>query len=160
MSLTDDTRSGRLHQALAEYYHSFGSGTSADRSAFLRAHPDLAPDLEAFFLEQDALAALLSPSPGPNDPPIFFGDYELMQEMARGGMGVIFEARQKSLNRRVALKMIMAGALATDNDRRRFAFEAESAASLDHPHIVPIFEVGSFHGLSYYTMKLLPSGSL
>ncbi len=93
-------------------------------------------------------------------PGSVLGDYVLLKKLGQGGMGVVFKARQKGLNRIVALKMIKAGILADHRQVRLFQIEAEAVAALDHPHIVPILDSGEHRGMLYYSMKLIDGRNL
>src|SRR5438105_2383379 len=136
--LSDSTnRDERLQALLARYLRSIEAGQPLDREQLLAEHPDLAEELQSFFRNRDAMQRLAGPlrqqgpdlgetvgGEGPSEVGVgstvrYFGDYELLAEIARGGMGVVFRARQVSLNRVVALKMILEGELATDADVRR-----------------------------------------
>jgi hypothetical protein len=184
----------RLSEVLAAYLEAIDAGWAPDRDAFLDRYPDLAPELAAFFHDQDQVAHLVHTLPPPCPPTgrgrgapggwapaeaptlpyaeapdatdlhleqfRYFGDYEIVEEIARGGMGVVFKARQRGLNRFVALKMILAGRFASPAEIQRFHREAENASHLDHPNIVPIFADGEQHGQHYFTMKLIEGGNL
>ncbi len=173
----------RLQAVLAEYRAARAAGQELTPQELLARHPEAAVPLLAWLDQHDTslvvgpldydttprppdssrvstLAFVRSPAAAGQPFPRDFGDYELVEELARGGMGVVFRARQKSLRRTVALKMILAGRLASDDQVRRFRQEAEEAGNLDHPHIVPIYQVGEYLGQHYFSMKLIEGGSL
>lgn len=166
----------KLESVLADYLRAAEAGHPLDEQALLSSHPDLAAELKSFFTNRAALERLVEPMQGAAyertvghsvsgeqhdaDRIRYFGDYELLEEIARGGMGVVYRARQVSLNRVVAVKMMLAGTLADESAVRRFRQEAEAAAKLDHPHIVPVFEVGEHHGQQYFSMGLVEGKSL
>lgn len=156
---------------LDEYLARLQAGKAADREGLLREHPDLASALDCL----EALESLVPPSaaesgdtgedtidvePSMGELPRPFGQYELLSEVGRGGMGVVYKARQKALDRTVAIKMILASHLASPEHVRRFQTEAKAAARLQHSNIVHIHEVGQLHGHYYFAMEYIEGESL
>ncbi len=120
---------------------------------------------EAAPLDEDEVASRLSSGPklgliGRLPLPCDFAGHRLLREIASGGMGTVYEAEDERLKRRVALKMVRAAVLASTSEVMRFRSEAETVAQFDHPHIVPVYDVGEADGIPYFTMKLLPGGTL
>ena len=158
-----DDREQRLQKVLADYIKAVEAGEPPDRAALLASHPDLADDLHACFCnreELDRLSGLFRAESPVGSFPCAFGSYELLQELGRGGMGIVFKARDTKVGRIVALKMIHGGRLASREDKERFRIEVEATASLDHPLVVPIYEVGESGGQPYFTTKFMEGGSL
>jgi tetratricopeptide (TPR) repeat protein len=164
-----DEREQRLDEVIADFLRLRTEGREPDREETLRRHPDLAADLARFFADQDGFAGLAAPlrqfaaplewSGGNGATPAALGDYEILGELGRGGMGVVFKARQKGLNRLVALKMVLPGAYSAAA-LARFRTEAQAAARLQHPNVVQIFEVGEDDGRPYLVLEYVEGGSL
>ncbi|MEX2287056.1 MAG: serine/threonine-protein kinase [Planctomycetaceae bacterium] len=178
---TDPNHDERLARLLEGLVEGSRGGRMPDLEAVIAENPDLASELrelwatamiaEDFASFSGELAALdaqatLPPRSVHARPtatislPQRIGDYELLEELGRGGMGVVFKARQLSLNRIVAFKMILRGDMASEADVARFKAEAESAARLNHPHIVPVYEVGERDGLPFFSMKYVEGTTL
>lgn len=153
----------RLLELMERYLDSLQSGDLDSRSVLIERHPELAKWLRCLELldrlapEPDAAAKTPEKTSAAPQP---FGKYELLEEIGRGGMGVVFRARQTDLDRAVALKMILSSRLASSEDVRRFYAEARAAGSLRHPNIVGIHDAGEVHGQHFFAMDFVEGRSL
>jgi tRNA A-37 threonylcarbamoyl transferase component Bud32 len=163
-------RDGRLARLLAELTDQLHHGQTPNLESVTSQHPDLAVELRELWgtvLFTEALAPPaeqptlpLPPASTPPGPPArTLDDYDLLEPIGQGGMGVVYKARQRSANRIVALKT-MRGDRTTAEDRARFKIEAEASARLDHSHIVPVYDVGECDSQLYFSMKLIEGQTL
>ncbi len=167
----DEENPDRLDEVLAEYMQRTDRGEVVDRQQFIAEHPEVADGLRSFFADYDAIqSAAERTEPDPPQPardpgtPLgavqYFGDYQLLRELGRGGMGVVYLARQSSLCRLVAVKMILGKYLDSLDSVERFRREAEAAANLQHPGIVAIHEIGQHEGQHYFSMDYIVGRNL
>ncbi len=163
----------RLARAIEDYLAAERAGERPNRDEFLALHPEIAAELAECL---DGLAFIQGVGPqlrhalgglsnigDPGDdrpPPGPLGDFRIVRELGRGGMGVVYEAEQLSLGRRVALKVLPFAAALDPKQLRRFRNEALAAANLNHPHIVPVYAVGCERGVHYYAMQLIEGQTL
>src|SRR5215472_2635362 len=151
-----------MARALEEYLAAAEAGTAPPREEFLARHPELADDLDACLAAlrfigraaqgpRSVAADVAAQSPEQTTGQL--GDFRIIREVGRGGMGVVYEAEQISLGRRVALKVLPFAATMDPRQLQRFHNEARAAASLHHPHIVPVYGVGYERGVHYYAIK-------
>jgi serine/threonine protein kinase/Flp pilus assembly protein TadD len=159
-----------MAQALEDYLAAAAAGTAPPREEFLARHPELAEDLDAclaalHFIGRAAegprsVAAQVVEPHAPELTAGVLGDFRIVREVGRGGMGVVYEAEQVSLGRRVALKVLPFAATMDPRQLQRFHNEARAAASLDHPHIVHVHAVGCERGVHYYAMQFIEGQTL
>ena len=168
-AIDPDDRDSRLAALLDELTEAARVGKPPDLEEVARRHPDLAEELRALWgtvLVAGTVAGETSDTSESADtgrdvpPPHDLPDYELQEELGRGGMGVVYRAWQRSLQRDVAVKLILRGTLASTDDLARFQAEAEAAGRLQHPHIVPIYEVANHNGQCYFSMQLVEGVTL
>ncbi len=161
----------RLANILADVADAVSRGEIVDLEQVCDEHPGLAAELRRLWsavLVTDTAGAARDEGLGENSQgrwrslklPTTVGDYELIEELGRGGMGVVFRARQVSLGRTVAVKMILRGRLASESDLQRFFAEASATARLEHPNIVPVYEVGEIDGRPFFSMQLVEGDTL
>ncbi len=175
--MSDIPESPETLDLLDAYVAELHVGKRPDRGPIVQRHPEFARTLDCL----DALEGIAPPSASAGGPampagavqsesaageagdaemPRDFGEYELLGEIGRGGMGVVYKARQKQLDRTVAVKMILASHLASAEHVRRFHDEARAAAAVHHPNVVRVHDVGQFHGQHYFAMEYVEGQSL
>src|SRR5579884_1368281 len=155
-----DEREQRLDAVVTAYLQELEAGHQPQEQAILAQHPELAVELAQFFEDQRAVGLLAAaPLPQPVVAGLSsdgcLGDFRLVREVGRGGMGVVYEAEQVSLERRVALKVLPLAATMDPRSLQRFKNEAKAAASLKHEHIVSVYGVGAERGVHYYAMEFV-----
>ncbi len=148
---------GELAAILDRYMSDLQAGKSPDKNELLAAHPTLAAQLEACLAGIEFIHRATGPA---TEGPAVLGEFRIIRELGRGGMGVVYEAEQTSLRRHVALKVLRFGVVADEEAMKRFQREAETVARLHHTNIVPIFAVGCEQGVHYYAMQLIAGRSL
>ena len=158
---SEDERQVRLDLLAEEYVGRKRRGETPALSEYLRAHPDLAADIQEIFPLLSALETVkLESDEGELPVGAEIGDYVLLRVIGRGGMGVVYEAEQKTLGRRVALKVLPQLAHLDPRTVERFRVEAQAAARLEHPHIVPVIGYGHHGGVHFYTMQYIQGRGL
>jgi serine/threonine-protein kinase len=158
----------QLAELLDDYLSQLHAGRRPDRAALLGQHPELSGPLKCLEALDGLVPASLDEDFADAEPPETlnvslprdFGPYELMAEIGRGGMGVVYKARQKALDRVVAMKMILATHLASPEHIRRFQIEAHAGAHVRHSNITQIYDVGQHHGQHFFTMEYVEGESL
>ncbi len=159
----------KLNDVIVAYLEAAEAGWAPPAEQVLTAYPDLRADLSEFFRNRDSVERIAGPlrdvaraaAELPAGEPLGrLGDYQLLREVGRGGMGVVYEAEQISLRRRVALKVLPFAAAVDPRQLQRFRTEALAAAHLQHEHIVPVYAVGTERGVHYYAMRFIDGQSL
>jgi serine/threonine protein kinase len=149
-----------LEEIQDEILEQLHAGEPVDREGLLLAHPQHELALKRFFAVVDVIERSPYPRRGDTLPGGRLGDFEIVRERGRGGMGVVYEARQISLNRNVALKVLPPGLRSDRRLLKRFRREAEAAARLRHPGIVPVYSIGESAGAPFFAMELVEGRSL
>ncbi|MEM7314073.1 MAG: serine/threonine-protein kinase, partial [Planctomycetota bacterium] len=150
----------KLTEILDSCLENFESGRSVDHDALIAANPELAGPLAEYFESLKFLYEASSgirphPTETENAAPQNIGEYRILREIGRGGMGVVYEAEDSALLRRVALKVLPFAALLDQKQIARFHNEAQASGQLHHPHIVPVYSVGCDRGVHFFAMQLV-----